>query len=248
MNALSPTRDLFGATGMPMSRLTSFDVGYRFSSCMRVFTPYSDFSTTATSSSAVFPARSPTPLMVTCACAAPALEGGDRVRRRQAEVVMAVDADGRFYLFSDTPENVIGHIRPEHAHRIAETEPVRAGFNARVIDTDQIIQVRTRGVLAGQFHDQAMLFGILDHLNGHVPDSLAILLQLFLNVKIGDRDDEVHGVYVAFEGIVYVAFHASCKTAYLGSQPLFDDRFDARALAFRSDGRSCLDDVDAQQV
>ena len=97
------------------------------------------------SSSEQLPARSPMPLIVHSICRAPACDRGQRVRHRQAQIVVAVDADDgaiaqRLRRSGRSARRIPSGRRV--AHGVGDVHRARAGRDHRLRDLLQVIRDR----------------------------------------------------------------------------------------------------------
>ena len=98
------------------------------SSLSRVGIPYSASSARATSTRSALPARSPIPFTVPCTQVAPGLDGGDRRRGREAEVVVAVPVDGDLVIepLDDLADEERGRLRASRSRACRRRRPPAA--------------------------------------------------------------------------------------------------------------------------
>ena len=116
-NAFSPTIALFGCGPNVMMEVEQLARGKKLlaSRCASQTADRSRrvFIAITTSSSAALPARSPIPLTVHSICRAPGLQRRQRIRRRQAQIVVAVHTHHRRIAQRfDHPADQLRRIRP----------------------------------------------------------------------------------------------------------------------------------------
>jgi len=108
-----------------------------------------------------------------------------------AEVVVAMDAD-RPAEPAEPGEHLCRGLGNQNSHRIAEGQAIRPGLDSRLIKPDQIILVRSAGILAGKLHHQSVILGILGDRHRLAYNRLAVRFELAADMKIGYRNNQVH--------------------------------------------------------
>ena len=184
----------------------------------------------------------------------PVLNRGERVGRRHAEVVVAVDRQDRLVDVRDRvlqmTDDAAEFVGEGVAHRVGDVDRRGARVDRGLDHAAEFGKRRAAGVFAGEFHVVRVLRRALDGGDRHVADLVVVLAKLVANVDFGGGDEGVdaaaRGDLERFAAGVDVLFDGPRETAGDGAGERRRDRLDALEVAVRRDGESRLDHVDTE--
>ena len=174
----------------------------------------------------------------------PPFHGGEGVRNREAEVVVAVDVDGAVHRGHDLPDQLLHRRGGDDPHGVRDVEDRCPCLDGHLEDLDQVVLVRPRRV-HGRVEDMvAVLPRVRDHLLGGLEDLLAGLLDGVDPLDIRGRDEDMDHVDAAVQAGVHVPFHHPGKAADLCLQAHRSDGLHGLVLGLRGGREPGLDDMD----
>jgi hypothetical protein len=116
-------------------------------------------------------------------------DGGQAVGDRQAQVVVAVDAQGHSVhagnLFLDVFQQLGKVGRDGVPHRVGDVDGGGAGPNYCFQHRKQVFRVGAGGVHRGELHIAAIALGPLHHGDGHLHDLFPVLAELVHHMDVG---------------------------------------------------------------
>ena len=184
------------------------------------------------------------------------LHAGQRVRGRETEIVVRVDAERRLVQLGHVGvqrlEDLLVLVRRGVADGVGDVDRRRAGGERRAHDLGHELRTRARGVLAGELHVGDLgagvghgVAGLLEHLLGCHP-------QLVLHVEVAGGDEDVEaGALSILEGLprrVDIGLLRAVERRDRAAAHVLGHEPDALDLAGRGDREPGLDDVDAEAL
>ena len=194
------------------------------------------------------------PLIVHSTCRAPASMAASAVGHREAQVVVAVDADhrppdvGHLFLQAGDEPDVLRRRRV--ADRVGDVDGRRAGVDDRFDHLGQVGRVRAGGIFGAELHVGAQRAGVLHAGDRHGQRVLAGHAELVLQVDVGrgqERvDARVPGALERFPGAIDVAGQRAAQARHDRVAERLGHGFHRLEVAIRRDRESGFDNVDAQ--
>ncbi len=169
----------------------------------------------------------------------------DRVRDREAEVVVAVDVDRAPDLLVDPGDQRLHPRGGDDPHRVRHVDDRGPGIGGGPEDLDQVVPVRPRRVHGGEHAELRVLPDIADDLRRDREHFLPALVDGVLPLDIRGRDEDVHHIDIAVETGVHVGFCGAGEPADLRVETELSDSGHRLLLGLRGRREPCLDCMDA---
>ncbi len=177
---------------------------------------------------------------------------GQRIGHRQAEIVMAVDADDGAIAqrLDDAADQRAVFLGRRVADGIGNVDRARSGGDHRLRDLLQEIGIGARAVLRRKFDVVDVAASQFDRGHGFVEHLLLGFLELVLEVDIAGGDEGVDaralGMRQGLGGALHIERAAARQRGHLGPGKLAADRIDGFEIAFAGDGEAGFEDIHAE--
>jgi hypothetical protein len=172
--------------------------------------------------------------------------GGDRIRRCQAEVVVPVEVNR-----DRGPDELAGvldqfadGLRPRHADRVDDDDLRGAGLRGCSVRRVVEVRLRARGVDAEVAHANPALHGVRDRRADALEHGLARDAER-LQLQIGDRRLDHARLHAELHERLHVRAHGAREAPDLGRQAGARDQLDGAVVVFGHPREPRLDPLDA---
>ena len=181
---------------------------------------------------------------------------GERIRHRQAEVVVAMDGEDRLvrirHALAHFAEHRLVFVGRGIADRVGNVDRRRAGFDRRLHAATQEIALAARAVFGRPFHVLDVVARARHGGDGEFENLLRLHLQLVLHVDRRCREKDVDArlarVPHRFGATIDVAGRRAGEARDRGVLYAPRDLGDSLEIALAGDREAGLDDVDAHRV
>ena len=182
------------------------------------------------------------------------LHAGQRIRGRETEIVVRVDAQRRLVQFGhvrvERGEDLPVLLRRRVADGIGDVDRRGAGGQRGAHDLCHELRAGARGVLAGEFDVRDLRPGVGNSIAGLLDDLLGRHAELVLHVEVARRDEDMEaGTLSVLEGLprrVDVALLRAIERRDRAAAYVLGHEANALNLAGRGHCEAGLNDVDAE--
>ncbi len=196
--ALAPTIALFGWTGMPVICVRSREAWWMYSVLIPVWRPKRSFRVLmamTTSSIALFPARSPIPLIVHSTWRAPFFTAASALAVASPRSLWQWTEMTAWRMFGTRAKSrrdqVAELLRDGIAHRVGDVDRRRPRGDDRLDHLAEIVPVAPGRVHRGELHVRGVAAGMGDRGDGLLEHLRARLAELVFEVDVRRRDEGV---------------------------------------------------------